>query len=102
MPGLTAAVAAPSVAAKAWRTLQAELLLGGYRADLLDAHGTAPSLIVTRWAMTRSFDDLDEARAWADQVLSRQDRLEEPQQPAQDVRHSPREAAHATGSPAAG
>lgn len=59
----------PAVDRKAWATVQAELVLGGWHAALIDGDDGRPLLVVSRWAMTRSFDDLTEAQRWANQVL---------------------------------
>lgn len=100
---LTAAAATPghSEGAKAWRNVQAELLLGGFRADLLETDNGEPELVVSRWTVIKRFSDLDDARTWASTALGRRKGLDVPP-PAQDVRHSPWEAAHAPGLPAAG
>ncbi|MBP5992241.1 MAG: hypothetical protein KA766_19760 [Piscinibacter sp.] len=49
---------------KPWLTLQARALLVGLRASLLAGDDGRPELVVSRWAMTRSFRDLREAEAW--------------------------------------
>lgn len=54
---------------KAWVTLQAELALAGWQAALTEADDGEPLMVVSRWAMTRSFTDLAEAQTWARQVV---------------------------------
>jgi len=54
--------------AKEWRNLQAECLLAGFRADLLDGDDGRPMLVVSRWALTRSFSAPADARAWLARV----------------------------------
>jgi hypothetical protein len=67
------ALAAPVAAAakvglgqplKAWKTLQAECLLAGFEASLIDGDDGRPQLVISRGAMTRSFTDLAAAQAW--------------------------------------
>jgi len=70
---------------KAWRTLQAELLLGGFKADLDEGDDGLPELVVSRRSETRRFTNMGEARAWADKMLGHQSQFESIQ-PAQDVR----------------
>lgn len=49
---------------KAWRTAQARCLLAGFQAALSDDDAGRPTLIVSRWAMTRRFADLGELDRW--------------------------------------
>lgn len=75
--GLNARADAPARAAlvmhrpmpKPWRTAQARVSLAGYQAELLDGDDGRPMLIVSRWALTRSFRDIDEANAWIARVV---------------------------------
>lgn len=60
-----------SAARKAWLTLQAELVLAGYGANLIEDDAGRPQLVVSRWALTRSFTSVPEARAWLGQVTGR-------------------------------
>jgi hypothetical protein len=53
---------------KAWSTMQARATLAGFRADLIEGDDGRPMLIVSRWAVCRSFTSLTEAGAWCDQV----------------------------------
>ncbi|MBS0442824.1 MAG: hypothetical protein JSR38_12775 [Proteobacteria bacterium] len=53
---------------KPWRTLQARALLAGFHASLIDGDDGRPELVVSRWALTRSFTDLSEAGAWLSRV----------------------------------
>lgn len=49
---------------KPWRTLQAECLLAGFSANLIDGDNGRPLLVVSRWALCKSFDGVAEARVW--------------------------------------
>lgn len=49
---------------KPWRTAQAEEAIAGYSAVLIESDSGRPELIITRWAMTRSFADLEEFASW--------------------------------------
>lgn len=53
---------------KDWRTVQAECLLAGFKADLIDGDDGRPMLVVSRWALTRSFSAPAEARMWLARV----------------------------------
>ena len=53
---------------KAWRTAQARAALAGYQAVLLDGDDGRPLLVVTRWNLTRSFNDLAAFEAWRARV----------------------------------
>ena len=59
-------------AAKPWLRLQAELLLAGFPATLIEGDDGGPLLIVSRWAMTKSFDSVPEAEAWLARVKGRE------------------------------
>lgn len=66
----SAAVVAPVAAGpsspslKVWRTAQAQALLAGYTAVLGENDAGRPELIVSRWALTRSFSDLEGFDLW--------------------------------------
>lgn len=47
---------------KPWKTAQAEALLAGFSAVLTDSDDGRPMIVVSRWALTRSFTDLAELR----------------------------------------
>lgn len=53
---------------KPWRTLQAECLLAGFSANLIESDEGRPLLVVSRWALCKSFDDVAQARAWLARV----------------------------------
>jgi hypothetical protein len=53
---------------KAWRTAQARALLLGFSAPLIDGDDGRPLLVVSRWALCRSFADLGELEAWLQRV----------------------------------
>ena len=53
---------------KPWRTLQAECMLAGFSANLIDGDNFRPLLVVSRWALTTAFDDVAQARAWLARV----------------------------------
>lgn len=55
-------------AAKTWRTIQAQCLLEGFKADLIEGDDGRPQLIVSRWALCRSFSTPDEAATWLARV----------------------------------
>lgn len=63
---------APTAALKPWLTLQAECLLAGYRADLVEGDDGRPLFVISRWAMTRSFTDLAAAQTWLSRVTDGQ------------------------------
>jgi len=54
--------------AKAWATAQARCALLGITATRTEADNGRPLFIVTKWALTRSFESLPELAAWLDQV----------------------------------
>jgi len=56
---------------KAWLRVQAQLLLAGFLAELTEGDDGQPLLIVTRWALTRSFTNIAEAQIWAARVGGR-------------------------------
>ena len=56
---------------KPWVTVQAGVLVAGYRADLLEGDDGRPLLIISRWALTRSFTEVTDARAWLALVTGR-------------------------------
>lgn len=60
-----------SAARKAWVTTQAECILAQFQASLIDGDDGRPLLVVSRWALTRSFTDIAEARAWLALVTGR-------------------------------
>lgn len=53
---------------KAWTTIQARCALSGFKADLIDNDDGCLMLIVSRWALTRSFTSPAEAEAWLQRV----------------------------------
>lgn len=57
---------------KAWLRVQAQLLLVGFLAELTQGDDGQPLLIVSRWALTRSFTNIVEAQGWAARVGGRQ------------------------------
>lgn len=59
---------APMDALKPWKTAQAAALLAGFVATLTEGDDGRPMLVVSRWALTRSFTDLDEIQAWLARV----------------------------------
>jgi phage antirepressor YoqD-like protein len=60
---------------KAWKTLQAEVLLAGKPAELIEADAGQPVLIVTEGPCTKQITDLAEARAWAGIAARREPRM---------------------------
>ncbi len=56
---------------KQWRTVQAELTLAGFVANLIDDDRGVPVLIVSRGALTRELGSPEEARAWLARVTGR-------------------------------
>ena len=58
---------------KAWLRVQDQLLLAGFQAVLTEGDGGQPLLIVNRWALTRSFANLDEAQVWTARVGGRRE-----------------------------
>ena len=53
---------------KRWLSLQARATRAGFVSPLIEGDDGRPQLIVTRWSMTRAFDDLAEAEAWVSRV----------------------------------
>jgi hypothetical protein len=53
---------------KAWATVQARCTLAGFTANLIDGDDGRPMLVVSRWALTRSFATPAEAEAWLQRV----------------------------------
>jgi hypothetical protein len=53
---------------KAWLNLQAKCLMAGFPASLIDDDAGQPLLIVSRWALTKSFSSVAEADAWLARV----------------------------------
>lgn len=49
---------------KPWKTAQAECLLAGFHSELMEADDGQPMLIVSRWALCRSFATIAEVRDW--------------------------------------
>ena len=45
---------------KRWSTLQAQLALAGFAAVRIESDDGSPLVVVSRWALTRSFESLDE------------------------------------------
>jgi hypothetical protein len=60
--------AATANARKPWLTVQAEFLMAGFPASLIDDDAGQPMLVVSRWALTRSFSSVAEAEAWLARV----------------------------------
>jgi hypothetical protein len=53
---------------KTWLTLQARATRAGFVAHLTEGDDGRPILIVSRWASTTSFNDVDAAEAWLARV----------------------------------
>ncbi len=53
---------------KPWRTGQARATLAGFTAHLTQTDEGNPELILSRWALSRSFTDLAELDAWLQRV----------------------------------
>lgn len=53
---------------KPWATLRAEFTLVGWTAWLIDGDDGRAMLVVSRWALTRQFAEVDEARAFLSRV----------------------------------
>jgi hypothetical protein len=53
---------------KTWLTLQARATLAGFVAHLTEGDDGRPLMIVSRWALTTSFDDLAAAERWLARV----------------------------------
>jgi hypothetical protein len=60
--------AATTNARKPWLNLQAGCLMAGFPASLIDDDAGQPLLVVSRWALTRSFSSVAEAEAWLARV----------------------------------
>ena len=60
--------AAADQARKAWATVQARCTLVGFKADLIDGDDGRLVLVVSRWALTRTFSTPAEAEAWLQRV----------------------------------
>jgi hypothetical protein len=60
--------AAAADARKPWLTTQAKCLMAGFHASLIEDDGGAPLLVVSRWALTRSFSSVAEAETWLARV----------------------------------
>ena len=56
---------------KPWRTAQAKCILAGYHASLIDDDAGRPMLIVSRWALCKSFSSVAEVEAWLVRVEGR-------------------------------
>ena len=57
-----------AAARKPWLNLQARYLLQKFHASLLDGDDGKPLLVVSRWALCKSFTDLAVAEAWLKRV----------------------------------
>jgi len=55
-------------ARKPWRNLQARFQLAKFGASLIDGDDGRPSLVVSRWALCKSFNYPAEAEAWLKRV----------------------------------
>ncbi|MCA0241117.1 MAG: hypothetical protein LCI02_09650 [Proteobacteria bacterium] len=53
---------------KAWATVQAQCALAGFKADLIDNDDGCLMLIVSRWALTRSFSLPADVESWLRRV----------------------------------
>jgi hypothetical protein len=53
---------------KAWLNTQAKFLMASFPATLIDDDAGMPLLVVSRWALTRSFSSVAEAEAWLARV----------------------------------
>lgn len=49
---------------KAWATIQAQCALAGFTPHLIEGDDGRPLLVVSRWALTRSFTSPGDADAW--------------------------------------
>lgn len=56
---------------KPWVTAQARATLAGFHAALTETDDGRPMLVVSRWAMTRAFDNLPELEVWLQRVSGR-------------------------------
>lgn len=64
--------AGPGAARKAWLGLQAQALLAGYAATLTEDDAGRTMLVVSRWALTKSFSSLAAADDWIRRVGGKQ------------------------------
>jgi hypothetical protein len=53
---------------KGWLNVQAKCLMAGFPASLIDDDAGQPLLVVSRWALTRSFSSVAEAETWLARV----------------------------------
>ncbi len=60
--------AAAADARKPWLTTQAKCLMAGFPASLIEDDAGKPLLVVSRWALTRSFSSVGEAEVWLARV----------------------------------
>jgi len=56
---------------KQWRTAQDECILAGLQAVLTEGDDGRPMIVVSKWALTRAFDDVAELQAWLARVTGR-------------------------------
>lgn len=70
------AATAAGATVKRLKTAQALALLAGYGAELTDDDAGRPMLVISRWALTKSFTDATQAEAWLAQVTGRADVLQ--------------------------
>lgn len=56
---------------KPWRNVQAKCILAGHHASLIDDDAGRPMLIVSRWALCKSFTSVAEVEAWLAQVTGK-------------------------------
>lgn len=49
---------------KAWRTAQARAALAGYQAEVIQLDNGQTGLVLSRWNLTRTFDDVAAVEAW--------------------------------------
>lgn len=63
---------------KAFATLQARAALAGVALHRLEDDRGRDVFIVSRWALTRQFDDIAAVEAWLDRVTGQRAKLEEP------------------------
>ena len=64
----TSTMPSSTAARKPWLNLQARFLLAKFSACLLDSDDGKPLLVVSRWALCKSFTDLTDAQAWLKRV----------------------------------
>jgi hypothetical protein len=53
---------------KGWLNVQAKCLMAGFPASLIDDDAGKSLLVVSRWALTRSFSSVAEAETWLARV----------------------------------